>query len=85
MKMEAPGTPLGCRGKDFAFQYRGCRFNIRLGTKMPHASQPKNVKQKLDCNKCNKDFKNGPYSIHTHTHTQLKRKKENGGTRRNSN
>ena len=33
------------------------------GTKMPHASQPKNqnIKQKQYCNKFNKDFKNGPH------------------------
>ena len=32
-------------------------------TKIPHASQPKNqnIKQKLYCNKFNKDFKNGAY------------------------
>ena len=32
------------------------------GAKVPHASGPKNqnIKQKQDCNKFNKDFKNGP-------------------------
>ena len=32
------------------------------GAKIPHASGPKNqnIKQKQDCNKFNKDFKNGP-------------------------
>ena len=32
-------------------------------TKIPHASQPKNqnIKQKLYCNKFNKDFKNSAY------------------------
>ena len=34
-----------------------------LGTKIPHASWPKNqnIKQKQYCNKFNKDFKNGPH------------------------
>ena len=33
------------------------------GAKIPHASWPKkqNIKQKQDCNKINKDFKNGPH------------------------
>ena len=33
------------------------------GAKTPHASRPKtqNIKQKQCCNKCNKDFKNGPH------------------------
>ena len=33
------------------------------GTKIPHASQPKNRnrKQKQCCNKLNKDFKTGPH------------------------
>ena len=33
------------------------------GTKIPHASWPKNqnIKQKQCCNKFNKDFKNGPH------------------------
>ena len=33
------------------------------GAKIPHASQPKiqNIKQKQNCNKFNKDFKNGPH------------------------
>ena len=33
------------------------------GTKIPHASWPKNqnIKQKQCCNKVNKDFKNGPH------------------------
>ena len=33
------------------------------GTKIPHASQPKNqnIKKKQYCNKFSKDFKNGPY------------------------
>ena len=34
----------------------------RLGTKIPHASMPKNqnIKQKQYCNKINENFKNGP-------------------------
>ena len=34
-----------------------------LGTKIPHASWPKNqnIKQKQHCNKFNRDFKNGPH------------------------
>ena len=33
------------------------------GTKIPHASWPKNqnIKQKQYCNKFNKDFSNGPH------------------------
>ena len=33
------------------------------GSKIPHASQPKNqnIKQKQYCNKFDKDFKNGPH------------------------
>ena len=31
------------------------------GAKIPHASRPKNQKQKQYCNKFNKDFKNGPH------------------------
>ena len=33
------------------------------GAKIPHALQPKkqNIKQKQDCNKFNKDFKNSPH------------------------
>ena len=33
------------------------------GAKIAHASWPKNqnIKQKQYCNKCNKDFKNGPH------------------------
>ena len=33
------------------------------GAKIPHARWPKNqnIKQKQYCNKCNKDFKNGPH------------------------
>ena len=31
------------------------------GAKIPHASWPKNIKQKQYCNKFNKDFKNGPH------------------------
>ena len=34
-----------------------------LGSKIPHASRPKNqnIKQKQYCNELNKDFKNGPH------------------------
>ena len=37
-----------------------------LGTKIPHASWPKNqnIKQKQHCNKFNRDFKNGPHQKH---------------------
>ena len=31
------------------------------GTKVPHASGPKNIKQKQYCSKFHKDFKNGPH------------------------
>ena len=44
------------------------------GAKIPHASWPKNqnIKQKQYCNKCNKDFKNGP---HQKTKNKKKRTK----------
>ena len=43
------------------------------GTKIPHASWPKNqnIKQKQCCNKVNKDFKNGPHFL-----KKLKKKKD---------
>ena len=45
-----------------------------LGAKIPHALWPENqnIKKQKQCNKFNKDFKNGP---HTHTHTIGLRKK----------
>ena len=41
---------------------RSVGFISRLGTKIPHASMPKNqnIKQKQYCNKINENFKNGP-------------------------
>ena len=46
------------------------------GAKIPHASRPKNVKQKQYCNKFNKAFKNGP-----HQKKNLKKKENEIGKR----
>ena len=48
---------------------RGCGLDPWSGAKVPHAVRLKknkkqknqDIKQKKYCNKCNKDFKNGPY------------------------
>ena len=50
-------------------------LRLRLSAKIPHALLPKhhNIKQKLYCNKFNKDFKNGP-----HFSLIFKKKKKEG-------
>ena len=50
-----------------------------LGAKIPHALWLENqdIRKLKQCNKFNKDFKNGPHThTHTHTHTKGLREKE---------
>ena len=52
------GLPWNSRGQDFVFQYRGCGLDPMglAAKKLKHKK-----KQKQQCNKFNKDFKNGPH------------------------
>ena len=54
-----PGSPVG---KTSPSNARSVGLISRLGTKIAHASMPKNqnIKQKQYCNKFNENFKNGP-------------------------
>ena len=48
-----PGSPVV---KTLHSSARGTGLIPGQGTKIPHASQPKNIKQKQYCNKFNEDF-----------------------------
>ena len=58
--MGLPGSPVV---KTLPSSAGGMGLIPGQGAKIPHASRPENqnIKQKLYCNKFNKDFKNGPH------------------------
>ena len=60
MQRDFPGGPVV---KTLSSNAGGVGSISGQGTKIPHASQPKNqnIKQKEYCNKFNEDFKNGPH------------------------
>ena len=75
IKNWAKGTPLAVQWLRLHTSNAGGAGSIPgQGAKIPHASRPKNqnIKQKQNCNKFNKDFKNGPHQ------KNLKKKKKLG-------
>ena len=63
LKVEQWHFPCGSKGKTSPFNTGGASSIPGQGTKIPHASWPKNQNRKQEryCNKFNKDFKNSPH------------------------
>ena len=58
--MEGKGTSLAVKWLRLRLLMQGVRVLVaELGSHMPYSQKNQNIKQKQNCNKFNKDFKNG--------------------------